>query len=449
MIMKRILTLTFLFCCLGLRAANPSFTDLLQTNITWVAKNGNDTTGRPGQPAKPYLTLSNAVQASLAPAIVKVAPGLYNESVLLKNGVNLEMPSGVIVSQSVAAIAVLFDDGNSVTSSISGSLKLVHTGNGANACGILLSGASAVSVDKADVQVFTTVAAGIKTVSGSGATLKFNGTVRSASAGLILSGVSSYFNGEAYGTNDYGIIASELGSSNYITGVVGSMLNSAIHIGDGFTTVEDCYSISFDNTFGWALEQSGGAGLVKDSQLVAVKQEAIGKYGGTLLRLSSCMLTAGTNVTVSIDNDGNGSHGDIEIQAPCWANKPANAAMNITSGSLVVSNTTHWKNPQVFKSVHNFTNIVARTNGNTWFPEGAASFSTIATNQIPATGWTNNAEINVTVLTTATAVSFTINNRAGTVLYTSPTLTATVPVNLQPGWSVRAASGLTGTVLPF
>jgi hypothetical protein len=80
---------------------------------------------------------------------------------------------------------------------------------------------------------------------------------------------------------------------------------------------------------------------------------------------------------------------------------------------------------------------------------GFASFSTIATNQIPATGWTNNELINVTVYTTATAVSFTINNRAGTVLYTSPTLTATIPVNLQPGWSVRAASGLTGTVLPF
>jgi hypothetical protein len=80
---------------------------------------------------------------------------------------------------------------------------------------------------------------------------------------------------------------------------------------------------------------------------------------------------------------------------------------------------------------------------------GFASFSTIATNQIPATGWTNNAEINVTVYTTATAVSFTINNRAGAVLYTSPVLTATMPVNLQPGWSVRAASGLTGTAVPF
>lgn len=80
---------------------------------------------------------------------------------------------------------------------------------------------------------------------------------------------------------------------------------------------------------------------------------------------------------------------------------------------------------------------------------GFASYSTISTNQIPTTGWTNNAAINVTVYTTATAVSFTINNRAGTVLYTSPTLTATIPVNLQPGWSIRAASGLTGTVLPF
>lgn len=78
-----------------------------------------------------------------------------------------------------------------------------------------------------------------------------------------------------------------------------------------------------------------------------------------------------------------------------------------------------------------------------------ASYSTLATNQIAASGWTNNAGNNVTVYVTVTAVAFTIKNRAGTVMYTSPTLTTTLPVTLQPGWAINAASGLTGTVLPW
>lgn len=94
-------------------------------------------------------------------------------------------------------------------------------------------------------------------------------------------------------------------------------------------------------------------------------------------------------------------------------------------------------------------NMSVAASGSLSGTNGVASYSTVATNQIPTTGWTNNLEINVTVNVTATSVAFTINNRAGTVLYTSPVLTATMPVNLQAGWSVRAASGLVGTVLPF
>lgn len=88
------------------------------------------------------------------------------------------------------------------------------------------------------------------------------------------------------------------------------------------------------------------------------------------------------------------------------------------------------------------TGITSATNG-------FGSYATSATNQIAASGWTNTFARNYTVYVTATAVSFTLKDRSGTVLYTSPTLTATVPVNLQPGWAVNAASGLAGTAVPF
>lgn len=79
---------------------------------------------------------------------------------------------------------------------------------------------------------------------------------------------------------------------------------------------------------------------------------------------------------------------------------------------------------------------------------GIASFNTLGTNAVGATGYTNLSGANQTAYVTATAVSWTITDRSANVLYVSPTLTATVPIHLQPGWSVTAASGLVGTVLP-
>ena len=79
---------------------------------------------------------------------------------------------------------------------------------------------------------------------------------------------------------------------------------------------------------------------------------------------------------------------------------------------------------------------------------GVASYSTIATNPITATGVTNTSGVDRQAIVTATAVSFTVNDRSGAVLYTSPTLTATLCIKLQPLWSIRAASGLVGTVIP-
>jgi hypothetical protein len=80
---------------------------------------------------------------------------------------------------------------------------------------------------------------------------------------------------------------------------------------------------------------------------------------------------------------------------------------------------------------------------------GLASYSILATNAVTPTGVTNTASINRQVRVTATAVSYTINDRSGAVLDTTPVLTATLIWTLQPGWSIRAASGLVGTMLPF
>lgn len=87
---------------------------------------------------------------------------------------------------------------------------------------------------------------------------------------------------------------------------------------------------------------------------------------------------------------------------------------------------------------------VTRKSGGT---DGIISYATDATYALNTTGCTNTLGKNATAYVTATAVAFTVKDSAGTTLYTSPTLTATVCVHLQPLWSVNSASGLSGTVV--
>jgi len=62
------------------------------TNTYWVAKNGNDTTGD-GSIGAPYLTVQKAIDvAELAnptatnPALINIAPGVYNQALILQKG---------------------------------------------------------------------------------------------------------------------------------------------------------------------------------------------------------------------------------------------------------------------------------------------------------------------------------------------------------------------------
>ncbi len=104
--------------------------------------------------------------------------------------------------------------------------------------------------------------------------------------------------------------------------------------------------------------------------------------------------------------------------------------------------------PTVFRNTLTASNIFSTTYVSA--TNGVCSFSPVAAVSIAATGWTNIwSTNNATVYVTATAVAFTIKDRANATIYTSPTLTTTVPVTLQPGWAVMAASGLAGTALPW
>lgn len=331
--MKRILAMLVSSVSLAAHsAAPPKYVAVgnYATNQVYVSKGGDDSTAHIGRIDLPFLTISNAVQAAVAPAVVKVAPGVYNESVILRNGINIEAPSGVIVSQSVTGLPVFFDNGATVTNSITGNLFVIHTFvDGATTAGILLSGSDTdVLVDRMDIVSFGP--AGIRSQGGF-PVLRFKGKIICRNAGVLYGSGSLDFRGEAYGTNDYGLIASANNSSNYISGFFYSEFNSAVHLGGGLSMLENAVCFTIDDSFGWGVEHSGGTALLKNCLLRPSRQEAIGKYGGDLMIVDGCQLFGGTNSTYAIDNDGDTTHGSIEFRGVNWVNKAINPAMNIVS----------------------------------------------------------------------------------------------------------------------
>ena len=65
-----------------------STADTLVTNVKYVAKNGNDSTGD-GSFAKPYLTIQTAINATTAGGSVIVMPGSYTEDLTINKQMNL------------------------------------------------------------------------------------------------------------------------------------------------------------------------------------------------------------------------------------------------------------------------------------------------------------------------------------------------------------------------
>ncbi len=142
-------------------------------------------------------------------------------------------------------------------------------------------------------------------------------------------------------------------------------------------------------------------------------------------------ITYSSNGVVVFNMDSNGDLTKIKQVTYSWPTAYGGANSFLTMPSA--NGTLIWTNPA--------SGSITATNG-------FSSYSTTAGVALTATGLTNALGINGTAYVTATAVAFTIKNRANATIYTSPTLTTTVSVHLQPGWSVNAASGLSGTLLP-
>lgn len=406
--MKLLLTLLFSLLAVTGWAANPSFTDILQTNILWVAKNGNNSTAKPGSPALKYLTISNAVQAAVKPAVVRVAPGVYNESVNLKDGVDIHLEAGAdLFFTSAGSLTTLTDDGVRVTNSVYGLGSIGRFGS-TSAKVFEVAGDSRVSLAVKTVRAPGTSINGAIYVSCS--TCFVDVTTEVYCGGLSVrmgGGGSSSFRGAIFSTNDYGYLISG-DSSNYLSGQVFSWLNSAVSpTGIGYLLIENSILTS-SNLYG--IEVAGGDIDVRNSRVQSLRAvdgsgNAISKYGGDLMTLDSVQLISGANNVYSIDDQSNPSHGSIQIRGTVWANRPANPEMNITQGGVTVTNAFYFKQEQALASVHGLTNVVLQTNGHTIFPKtiaagtNTASFTFITTNLLTGQTYTNLSQRGYVVAT--------------------------------------------------
>src|SRR5216110_112616 len=88
----------------------------LTGNLVWVdAVNGNDGTGARGDMAHPFALPSAANTAATSGDLVVVLPGLYNDFIDLKNGVNWHFFNGAIVTNAANIVVSDYNNGPGIT----------------------------------------------------------------------------------------------------------------------------------------------------------------------------------------------------------------------------------------------------------------------------------------------------------------------------------------------
>lgn len=329
--------------------ANTASSTVTTDNVLYVAKNGNDGTGTRNKLTSPYLTIQAAITAASSGDMVYVYPGTYNESIVLKNGVNIYFTDGAIISNNTASIVT--DNNVAVTCVIDGYGEFINTSTSSGRSVFVISNASSNIIIRAKY---------VENNGYSGACLYMdNGTVRyevtnsysktyGSNKGIYILAGTLYFKGEIWSDLDYTILISS--ATVYIDGVVkalnvGAYGNSAIHMaGTGYVEFTG-YAVS-NKLFGW--EMSGGTAYIHDAVIEskatasAADGSAISYYGGTLLELSNVVLKSAHASAKCIETQGV-SNREVKVYTSSYASNAyqTSPAINFTFGkqNILVSGT--------------------------------------------------------------------------------------------------------------
>ena len=283
---------------------------LTTNNVLYVAKNGDDATGLADRLDKPFLTVQAAITAASSGDLVYVYPGTYNESIILKDGVNIYLTDGATILNN--ALKTVTDNNVAVTCIIDGYGQILNTTVGTGYAIDIRNASSDITIRAKYVECTAT----------SGASLYiFNGTVRydvtktysklgGSNQTVYVNAGTAYLKGEFISDLDYTVLIS--GATVYLNGTIralniGSFGNSGIHMaGNGYLDFTG-YSTSA-KLFG--LEQSGGTSYIHDAVIestnatVAADGSAISYYGGNLLELSNVILKCANASAKSIETQG-------------------------------------------------------------------------------------------------------------------------------------------------
>ncbi len=271
----------------------------------------------------------------------EIPAGIYNEQLILHNGLTYVMSPGVILnySSAVTYIGAITDNGLAVNTTIVGSGEIVANGR---ASGISISNSfSNVSITVKNITLKGNGYAAID-IRGS---LIFHGDVNCPNSYTYAciatqsnEGTNVLINGNVNASLAYGLLA---GGGNVT--VIGSNItsggNSAMHCSNGYCWLFDGHLTS-TGLFG--LEFSGGRGYVKNSvieskRLAQYEGDAISKYSGELLTLEDSTLLSAREDAYSVGSQGSPLTYGIYLIGTVYVNKPVESTVPISGpGQLVM-----------------------------------------------------------------------------------------------------------------
>jgi hypothetical protein len=96
-------------------------------NVLYVARNGNDATGKRNRLDLPYLSITAAKNASQSADLIYVFPGNYNETDLASTNLNYYFAPGAIVNYTGSNRPAIFDDyGGAITLNVDGMGEFIY-----------------------------------------------------------------------------------------------------------------------------------------------------------------------------------------------------------------------------------------------------------------------------------------------------------------------------------
>lgn len=237
-------------------------------NLVWVDRvNGNDLIALRGRMDRPFLTLTAAKNAAVSGDTILVAPGVYTDADLAKDGVNWHFLTGASVVNSSGGSVAIFDIAATMSFKVTGQGEFSSTSNRRT---IRISGGSpTVSFQCAKLSAESFV---VEIYSSGNVTIKAT-QIQATSTGsaIYLSSAAAVVQIDADSVTSVQATAVDFSGGNLVinAGTIKSDQNRAVYI-------------------------SGGTGVVTAREIIADVDSSAVQFDGGVLTLNRCRIVCNT-----------------------------------------------------------------------------------------------------------------------------------------------------------